>query len=143
MILSDVWGPVVSLLLTALEWLAANPTWIPPVSLYLACVIVKTYLEAQSVPLMTKAFVRYAGLRVDAKRDLTAAILACAIWFVLLLFLVIPFMIHQKSRFWRRDTHREIVEDARRDERLISRLKWAARWESARRSQEGSGHDYR
>jgi hypothetical protein len=132
MILSDVWGPVVSLLLTALEWLAANPTWIPPVSLYLACVIVKTYLEAQSVPLMTKAFVRYAGL-----------ILACAIWFVLLLFLVIPFMIHQKSRFWRRDTHREIVEDARRDERLISRLKWAARWESARRSQEGSGHDYR
>jgi hypothetical protein len=133
MIIFDAWGPAVSLLLTALEWLAANPTWVPPVSLYLACVMVKSYLAAQSVPLMTKAIVRYAGLRSDANRDSASMTLACVVWAVLLLFVAIPFMIQERSRFWCRYTRREIIEAARQDDWMMRCLKRVGRWDLARR----------
>lgn len=143
MILFDAWEPVVSLLSTALEWLTANPTWIPPVSLYLACVMVKSYLAAQSVPLMTKAIARYAGLRPDTKRDSASITLACVMWVAVLLFVVIPFMIQERSRFWCRYTRREIVEAARQDDWMMRCLKRVVKWKRMQLSQRDSGHDYR
>lgn len=123
MLLVNVWERSVSPLLTALEWFAVNPAWIPPVSLYLACVIVKSSLVFQSVPLMTKAVVRYTELKPDAGRDSATVILACVLWSAVLLVFVIPFMIQERSRFWRRYTHREIVEDARRDDWIMRHLR--------------------
>ena len=132
MLLFNVWELSVSPLLTALEWLAVNPTWIPPVSVYLACVIVKTYLVVQSVPLMTKAIVRYTDLKPDARRDSAVMTLACVMWAVVLLFLVIPFMIQERSRFWRCETHREIVEAARKDDWMMRYIKRMGRRELSR-----------
>ncbi len=123
MLLFNVWELSASPLLTALEWLAVNPAWIPPVSLYLACVIVKSYLVFQSVPLMTKAVVRYTELKPDPRRDSASVILACVVWLAVLLVFVIPFMTQEGSRFWRRYTRREIVEDARRDDWIMRYLK--------------------
>ena len=124
----DVWELSVPFLLSALEWLEANPNWIAFVSLYLACVIVKSYLSVQSVPLMTKATVRNAGLRPDALRDMAAITLSCVIWSVWLSFVVFPVMIQERSRFWRCRTRREIVETARRDEGMMRFLKRMGRW---------------
>ncbi len=123
MLLFNVWELSLSPLLTALEWLSVNPTWIPPVSLYLACVIVKSYVVFQSVPLMTKAMVRHAGLKPDAKRDSASVILACVVWSVLILVFVIPALIEERSRFWRCRPRREIVRAARQDTWAMRHLK--------------------
>ena len=123
MLLFTVWEMSVSPLLTALEWLSVNPAWIPPVSLYLACVIVKSYVVFQSVPLMTKAMVRYAGLKPDARRDSASMILACVMWSALILVFVIPALIEERSRFWRCRPRREIVEATRQDTWAMRYLK--------------------
>lgn len=115
MLLFNVSELSVSPLLTALEWLAVHPSWIPFVSLYFACVIVKSYLVFQSVPLMAKAIVRYAGLKPDAGRDSASVVLACIVWAALILVFVIPAMIEERSRFWRCRPRREIVKAARQD----------------------------
>ena len=123
MLLFNVSELSASPLLTALEWLAANPSWIPFVSLYLACVIVKSYLVFQSVPLMAKAIVRYAGLKSDAGRDSASVVLACIVWSALVFVFVIPAMIEERSRFWRCRPRREIVKAARQDTWAMRHLK--------------------
>ena len=123
MFLSDLWEPLVLLLLSSLAWLEANPAWIPVASLYLACVIVKSYLVIQMLPFTQMVVVRYAGLKPDAQRDAASMTFSSIVCSVALLFLVIPVMIQERSQFWRCYTRRELVETARQNCWLMRHLR--------------------